>query len=147
MRWSGYTLALVGSLGLSHTLLRRGHPRIDVAFGLFPARTRAALHVLALALATMSGFALFMTAHALGEFGQALRFSAVANTPLQTPLWIPQGMWVLGTGFFALTAAILTIHGALLLRADPARVSSLYGPVTVEDEVRDYTGAAPEGKV
>jgi len=31
--------------------------------------------------------------------------------------------------------------------AQTRRVSSLYGPVTVEDEVRDYTGAAPEGKV
>lgn len=144
----GYTLALVGSLGLSHTLLRRGHPRIDVAFGLFPARMRAALHVLA--LAAMAGFALFMTVHALAELGQAVRFNAVTNTPLQTPLWAPQGLWAFGTGFFALTAAVMTAHAALLLFSDPARATALYGPATVEEEVAEYThdasaGAAREG--
>lgn len=141
----GYTLALVGSLGLSHTLLRRGHPRIDVAVGLFPARMRAVLHVLA--LGTMAGFAVFMTVHALGELGEALRFNAVTNTPLQTPLWVPQGLWAFGTGFFALTATVLTVHAALLLREDPARVAALYGPVTVEEEVREYTGDAPAREV
>ncbi len=134
----GYTLALVGSLGLSHTLLRRGHPRIDVAFGLFPPRMRAMLHVLA--LATMAVFAVFMTVHAVGELGEALRFNAVTNTPLQTPLWVPQGLWAFGTGFFALTAATLTVHGALLLGADPARVTALYGPVTVEENTGDAPG-------
>lgn len=140
----GYALALVGSLGLSHTLLRRGHPRIDVAFGLFPARMKAALHVLA--LAAMAGFAIFMTVHAVGELGQSLRFNAITNTPLQTPLWVPQGLWVFGTGFFALTATILTVHGALLLGSDPGRVTALYGPVTVDEEVREYTGDAHREK-
>jgi TRAP-type C4-dicarboxylate transport system permease small subunit len=139
----GYTLALVGSLGLSHTLLRRGHPRIDVAFGLFPARMRAVLHVLA--LASITAFAVFMTVHAWGELAQALRLNAVTNTPLQTPLWVPQGLWAFGTAFFALTASALTVHAALLLGSDPVRVSALYGPVTVEEEVAEYTHDAPAG--
>jgi TRAP-type C4-dicarboxylate transport system permease small subunit len=36
----GYTLALTGSLGLAYTLIRRGHPRIDIGFRFF-GRARA----------------------------------------------------------------------------------------------------------
>lgn len=135
----GYTLALIGSLGLSYTLIRRGHPRIDLAFRFFPARMRAGLHVLA--LAAIAGFALFMTDHAIGDFRETLTFGTVTNTPLQTPLWVPQAIWVFGTGFFALTASVLTVHAALLFVHQPARVEKLYGPITVDEEVGEYIHA------
>lgn len=137
----GYTLALVGSLGLSYTLLRRGHPRIDIAFRVFPRRLRAVLHVLA--LATMAGFAIFMTRHAMGELSETLAFGTITNTPLQTPLWVPQSVWVFGTGFFAVTAAALTVHGLVLLLTDSARVEALYGPMTVEEELQEYIHETP----
>jgi hypothetical protein len=68
-----------------------------------------------LALATLTGFALFMSEHAIGEFRGTLAFGTVTNTPLQTPLWVPQVFWVLGTCFFALTALVMTVHGILLI--------------------------------
>ncbi|WP_417724439.1 TRAP transporter small permease [Salipiger sp.] len=133
----GYVLAFVGSLGMALTLLDRAHPRIDIFFRVFPAGLRAVLHVLALAV--MAGFALFMTWQALSEFRQTVRFGAITNTPLQTPLWVPQIVWLAGTAFFALTACILMVHGLLLLRRDRARIERLYGPPTVEEEVASYT--------
>lgn len=133
----GYTLALTGSLGLAFTLARRGHPRIDIGFRLFPARMRQVLHVMA--LATLTVLALFMTQHAIGEFRNTLAFGSVTNTPLQTPLWVPQIFWVAGTGFFALTALIMTIHGTMLIasgRGDQAE--RRYGPLTVEEELEEF---------
>lgn len=143
----GYTLALIGSLGLSHTLLHRGHPRIDIALRHFPVRLRAVLHVVA--YAAMSGFAIFMMTHAITEFGETLKFGTVTNTPLQTPLWIPQSMWIAGIGVFAASALICTLHAAwLLLRGERQALEAAYGTPSVEDEVQDYVGgdhpAAPE---
>lgn len=140
----GYTLALVGSLGLAYTLMRRGHPRIDIAFKHFPARMQAALHVLS--LATIAGFALFMTRHAYGELSETLAFGTITNTPLQTPLWVPQTFWVAGTAFFALAAIAMTVHGALLFFSSPDRVGNYYGPLTVKEEVLEYVSETAPGE-
>ena len=133
----GYTLALTGSLGLAYTLIRRGHPRIDIGFRFFPPRMRQVLHVVA--LATLSALALFMSDHAIEEFRGTLAFGSITNTPLQTPLWVPQVFWVAGTVFFAMTALAMTGHGAMLLWQGRGReVEGLYGPLTVDEELDEY---------
>lgn len=138
----GYVLAFAGSLGLSWTLLKRGHPRIDIFFRFLPNILRDALHVLA--QAGIAALAVFMTVQASGELGETLRFGAVTNTPLQTPLWVPQGIWLLGTGFFALTACATTAHALILFFTDRAAVTRFFGPMTVEEEVGEYVDI-PEG--
>lgn len=133
----GYTLALTGSLGLAYTLIRRGHPRIDIGFRFFPPRMRQVLHVVA--LATLTGFALFMSQHAIDEFRGTLAFGTVTSTPLQTPLWVPQIFWVAGVCFFALTAFVMTLHGVVLIASGRgAEAETLYGPLTVEEELEEY---------
>ena len=135
----GYVLAFVGSLGMALTLLRRGHPRIEIFFRFFPPGLRAALH--ALAQAAMAGFAIFMAWHAWGELETTLRFGAITNTPLQTPLWVPQSVWLAGTVFFAVAACLTALHAAILLATDRTAIEARYGAPRVEDEVRQYTGS------
>ena len=132
----GYVLAFVGSLGMALTLLRRGHPRIDLFFRFFPHVLRDFLHVLA--LLTIAVFAVFMTWHAWGELASSIRFGAITNTPLQTPLWVPQAIWVAGMVFFALTACLVTAHAALLFITDRKSVSRHYGSPSVEEEIGHY---------
>ena len=132
----GYVLAFVGSLGMALTLLRRGHPRIDLFFRFFPPLLRDALH--ALAQITMAGFAAFMAWHAWGELQATLRFGAITNTPLQTPLWVPQAVWLGGMVFFALTAIATMVHALLLLFTNPSAVATFYGSPTVSEEVGQY---------
>lgn len=139
----GYVLAFVGSLGMALTLLRRGHPRIDIFFRFFPRALCDVLHVLA--QATIAGFAIFMSWHALGELQSTIRFGSITNTPLQTPLWVPQAVWLAGMGFFALTACVTTAHAALLLLADRGAIARRYGPSTVEEEVEHYIGGEEAG--
>jgi len=134
----GYVLAFVGSLGMALTLLRRGHPRIDLFFRFFPAKIAVGLHVLA--QIGIAALALFMSWHAWAELQTTLRFGAVTNTPLQTTLWVLQAIWVAGTAFFALTACLTSVHAIALLVLAPERVMHFYGPVTVEEEVSHYTG-------
>ncbi|WP_299476845.1 TRAP transporter small permease [uncultured Roseibium sp.] len=135
----GYVLAFVGSLGMALTLLRRGHPRIELFFRFFPQAMRDGLH--ALAQLTMAGFALFMAWHAWGELQTTLRFGAITNTPLQTPLWVPQAVWLAGMVFFAVTACLTSVHILTLLVTDRRSIERCYGPYTIEQEVRQYTGA------
>lgn len=134
----GYVLAFVGSLGMALTLLRRGHPRIDLFFRFFPKVVGDVLHVLA--QVTIAGLAIFMTWHAWVELQTTLRFGSITNTPLQTPLWVPQAVWVTGMAFFAIAACLTTGHAFYLLIRNRALVASFYGPVTIEEEVDSYVG-------
>lgn len=138
----GYVLALCGSLGLSWALLNRGHPRIDLGFRFFPRPLRNVLHVLA--QGTIFLFALFMTWHAVAEFRTTLKFDAVTNTPLQTPLWLPQVFWLLGLCLFTLTALSNTLHGIWLMSRTPNEVSRHYGPSSVAEEVGEYVAPAKD---
>lgn len=132
----GYVLAFVGSLGMALTLLRRGHPRIEIFFRFFPALLRDGLHVLA--QLAMAGFAIFMAWHAWGELQATLRFGAITNTPLQTPLWVPQSVWLAGMVFFAFTACLTSLHALVLLASDRGAIEARYGTPTVEEEVGAY---------
>ncbi len=132
----GYVLAFVGSLGMALTLLRRGHPRIELFFRFFPQVLRDVLHVLA--QVSMAAFAVFMAWHAWGELQTTLRFGAITNTPLQTPLWVPQAVWLTGMVFFALTACLASVHAIVLLLTDRPFVERRYGSPTVEEEVSQY---------
>ena len=139
----GYVLAFVGSLGMALTLLRRGHPRIDLFFRFFPKGVGDVLHVLA--QITIAGLAVFMSWHAWTELQTTLRFGSITNTPLQTPLWVPQAVWVAGMAFFALTACLTSGHAIYLLLRHRASVAKVYGPVTVEEEVGVYMNSDAQG--
>lgn len=140
----GYVLAMVGSLGMSHVLHRREFTRIDLAFRLFSIGLQRLLHVVA--YVSLAGMVLFLAYHAQGTLNETLLFQSRANTPLQTPLWIPQGLWVLGIWFFALNAVLQALRAVVLLISDPARVEREYGTVKIESELADYTGAGPDTK-
>lgn len=138
----GYVLAFVGSLGMALTLLRRGHPRIDLFFRFFPRLAGDVLHVLA--QVTIAGLAIFMTWHAWSELQTTLRFGSITNTPLQTPLWVPQAIWVFGTAFFGITACLTSAHAIYLLARNRPFVTRFYGPVTIDEEVSQYVGDTKE---
>jgi TRAP-type C4-dicarboxylate transport system permease small subunit len=139
----GYTLALVGSLGMAHVLARREFTRIDLAFRYLPAAARRVLH--ALAHLALAGVVLFFAWHAWLTLDETLLFSTRANTPLQTPLWIPQGLWAFGMAFFALNAVIHALRSAVMLVAAPGRVEAEYGCSGIQEEV-DTALAAQEGR-
>lgn len=135
----GYTLAVVSAFGFANTLLVKGHTRVDFLLGRLPGRARAALNALAYALlACLAAFAAWRGWAVLSE---SLEFQSRANSPLQTPLWLPQSAWLAGLAVFAAAAGAMAAHALLLLLTDWRRVNSLYGPLTVEEEVDVEVGA------
>jgi TRAP-type C4-dicarboxylate transport system permease small subunit len=143
--FGGYVLAIVGSLGLAYVQAERGFTRIDLALPYFPAPVRRALHVLA--YLTLAGFAVFMAWYALVEFRETWLFESRAATPLQTPLWIPQGLWLAGVLIFALSAVGHAVLAARYAVREPATLDRQYGARTIEDELDEFRASQhPSGR-
>lgn len=129
----GYTLAVMTAFGFSYALLNRSHTRVDIFLTMAPPRVQAALNVLA--MASLAAMAFFAALRAVAELGESITFMSVSSSPLQTPLWLPQGLWFLGLAVFAGTAAALAAHAIYLLTKDWPAVNRFYGPPTIEEEV------------
>lgn len=138
-----YALAVLGAVGYSWTLVCRGHTRIDLLLGRLPAPVQALLNVVA--LAALAGFALFMAWQAWLAYSETLEYRSIANSPLRTPLWIPQTPWLAGQVLFALVSVLLAAHAFYLLFVDRRRLNRSYGPPTLEEEVREGVAAAVDG--
>lgn len=140
---SGYTLAIVAALSFSHALLMRAHTRIDFLIVKLGPGIRAWLNMLAMAtLALLALFALWKGAPVLLE---SIEFNSHSTSPLQTPMWLPQGAWLAGLALFALCAAALALHAVwLLVRRDHSKLNRLYGPPSLDEEIEREVGALEE---
>jgi len=137
---AGYALAISTSWGLPYALLRRANIRIDFIYLRLPPRLTAWLDLAG--LLAMAGFMVFVTWFAAALWLESIEMRAAANTPLGTPLMVPQGIWVMGLVLFLLAVAVLIARVlALLIRGDADGVSRDAGIRTVEEEVRDEVGA------
>lgn len=110
---SGYALAVASSWALSYGLYTQSHIRIDVVYRHLRVQIRAVLDavaliavvVLALVLALYGGFVLI----------ESVEFGARANTPLRTPLWIPQSLWLAGLAVFTISSLLMLLEVLLCL--------------------------------
>lgn len=134
-----YTLAVVSAFGFASALTVKAHTRVDFLVGRLPAFPRAVLNALAyVLLAAMAGYAAWRGWAVLDE---SIEFQAHANSPLQTPLWIPQSAWMLGMGLFAAAAGAMAAHAVLLLVFSWRQVNRFYGPLTLEEEIETEVSA------
>jgi len=136
----GYALAMVGSLGMAYVLSQREFTRIDLFYRYMPLVVQRILHVTA--YVALASVVVFFSWHAWLTLSDTLLFQSRANTPLQTPLWIPQGLWAFGMAFFALSAVLHALRATLLLLIAPHRVEQEYGGVRIEDEVQQFMDSA-----
>lgn len=133
----GYVLAIVASLGFALVLFERGFTRIDLLIARLP---RPAVRVLDVAAyVSLAAVAVFFAQRALLAYSDTWRFDTHVNSPLQTPLWIPQGIWVVGMGFFALCAVLYALRAVVLLFTEPEALSADYGTVSLAEEVNEIT--------
>ena len=133
-----YTLAVFSTLSFGWALVNKAHTRVDFLIGALPAWPRAILNAAAYLL--LAAFAIYVAWRGWHVLEESLEFQARANSPLQTPLWIPQSAWLAGLVMFAIAAGAMAAHAVLLL-ARPARLNALYGPMTLAEEVEAEAGA------
>ena len=149
---SGYAMAIVSAAGFTYTLTERAHMRITLAFPYLPKVVCGVLHVVA--LITLAAMAIFCAVRGLAEVQASLGSHKGdwmdpvnwrhANTPMQTPLWIPQALWFIGLAVFAAAASGAALHGAVLLLRDRVRLEQLYGPQSLDEEIETETQLARE---
>ena len=135
----GYTLAIVGAVGFSYTLITRGHTRIDFLVSKLPERGRSLLNTSA--MVTLAGMAVFAVLRGWVVLSESIEFQSHSTTPLQTPMWVPQSLWLTGWALFAVVAVYMAGHCLkLLVRGSHSEVNTFYGPQTLAEEIESEAG-------
>ena len=63
---------------------------------------------------------------------------ARANTPLGTPVWIPQALWLLGLVWFSVAVVLMSLRVLLgLLSGQMNDVQRLAGSPTLDEQIRE----------
>lgn len=133
---SSYALAISCTWGFSFALFRKSHIRIDVLYCRLPQFGRFCLDIfsnilLLFYVSILSYFAFIVVKTSVVKL-------STANTPLATPMWIPQSLWLTGLLFFAVTIFLIlagTIYN--LLRGDQAAAAIISGISTLDEEIEE----------
>lgn len=131
----GYVVACVVGFGGALATLDRAHTRIDLLLERLPAGLRALLNVAAaLSLAAMAGF---LALRGWATMQESVEYRSLSGTPLQTPLWAPQAVWVAGLAFFAAVALTAALHAVALLALDRGALNRRYGARSLNEEIAE----------
>lgn len=131
---TGYIMAVSTSWCFAHTLLCKAHIRIDALYLNFPTKVRAALDLLA--LLAMALFCVLVVGAVFDVAYASFADGATANTPLGTPLWIPQTLWLAGLTWFGFVVCLLTLRVILALcQGDIDGVQALAGSPTLDEQI------------
>ena len=139
---SGYAFAISTSWSLAFVVLHRGNVRVDALYQRFPVRVSAVLDWLS--LVALGVFMVFLTYYASFVVDTSWTQSSAANTPLATPLWIPQGLWFLGLVWMCLVLALMLVRASVaLVTGDTPTIKGLCGVRSAEEEAEEEaeTGA------
>lgn len=131
---TGYIMAVSTSWCFAYTLLCKAHIRIDALYLTFPTRVRAALDLLALLAMTL--FCVLVVDAVFSVAYDSFANSATANTPLGTPLWIPQTLWLGGLVWFSFVVCLLALRVIFaMFQGDIDGIQALAGSPTLDEQI------------
>ena len=136
---SGYALAIVSVWAFSYALIHKGHIRIEL---FYTRRSKFGKRILdLLSLASLAVFMAFLTFFSYQVLSTSILRLSRANTPLQTPLWIPQSLWFLGIVFFLLLILFyLSFSVKWFFQKNYSAVEALIGLPDIEEEIKEDSG-------
>lgn len=115
---SSYILGICISWTLAYVLYEKMHIRIDFFYNKLSSAIKPYLDLLSMAFTLL--FISFLSYYALNVLLTSIEKNSTANTPLGTPLWIPQSLWVFGFLFFVLVVFVLLFKGIIsFLKKEP----------------------------
>ena len=130
---SGYVLAIGLAWGFSFALVNRAHVRVDAAIRLLPSKVLAWVDLIA--MAALTWYAALLVIHGWEVFYQSWSRRAKAMTPLLTPMWIPQGLWLAGLGIFLVSCMVFLAYSLWFVATGRLREArALIGTVSAEEE-------------
>lgn len=130
---AGYAMAIATTWSFSYVLLTRGNVRVDALYIHLPGKLDIVLDLVA--VIGLGGFAVLLARYGYEVFATSWELGSRSNSALKVPLWIPQGLWLLGLGQLVLTAALLFVRAVtLLLQGKSDEFKRLLGAKTIEEE-------------
>jgi TRAP-type C4-dicarboxylate transport system permease small subunit len=133
---AGYALALGTAWALAAALVERAHIRIDSLYVLLPRRLRFLMDVAGLVL--LVAFFGLVAWHAWSMVAQSWAAQSRSQSALQTPIVIPQFIWLLGLLVFVAIGLLLLVYAMLLAaRGKHAAVAQAIGTRSAEEEVEE----------
>lgn len=141
---AGYALAIAGAWGLSMALLSRSHIRIDTVYVRVKSRAvRAALDVLS--VAAFAVFAALVAWHGWGVLRLSYESGSRSQSALETPLAIPQAVWLAGLAFFVAVALLLLARALVAwARGDLDSLFRLIGSKSATVEAKEEIAAVEQ---
>ncbi|OZI82368.1 TRAP transporter small permease subunit [Bordetella genomosp. 6] len=137
---SSYAFAISTSWALAFATLQRANVRVDVVYQYLPVRVSAVLDWIA--LVALGVFMVFMTYYAYEVVQTSWAQKSTANTPLATPLWVPQGLWALGLAWMCVTVALMLVRAsAALITGDLDLVKEICGVRSAQEEAEEEAAA------
>jgi TRAP-type C4-dicarboxylate transport system permease small subunit len=133
---SGYAFAISTTWAFAFVVLERANVRVDILYQYFSVRIAGFIDWLSLvALATFLGV---MTRYAYEVLATSWVQNSTANTPLATPLWIPQGLWLIGLLWMSVVLIFMLVRSSIaLVKGDLATVRKIAGIKFSIDEARE----------
>ncbi len=104
---SGYAMAIATSWGMSYALTNLTHVRIDLVRARGSAPVRAWFD--AVSILSLATVAVTIGYRGWPVLAKSIKNGSTANTTLETPLWIPQSLWMAGWLWFALSGVVLAV--------------------------------------
>lgn len=136
---TGYVMAISASWAFAYTLMRKAHIRIDALYLQFPVSVRGVLDLVA--LLSLALFCVLVVGAAFGVTEHSFTGGARANTPLGTPVWIPQALWLLGLIWFSVAVVLMSLRVLLgLIGGHVDEVQWLAGSPTLDEQISDEKG-------
>lgn len=134
---SNYALAISASWAFGYALLVKAHIRIDLVTTRLPDMGRAVLNFIA--LLAIGYLALGFAQSFFHIFMRSWSRGSTSITTLQTPLWIPQGLFLLGIGFFIFVTVLLMLRllVAAFVERDFMTADRIAGAMTIKEETED----------
>lgn len=133
---SSYAFAISTAWALAFATLQRANVRVDVLYQYFPVRVSALMDWIA--LVALGIFMVYLTYFAMEMVQTSWGSNSTANTPLATPLWIPQGLWLLGLAWMCITVALMLVRASLaLVTGDLELVKEICGVRSTQEEAEE----------
>jgi TRAP-type C4-dicarboxylate transport system permease small subunit len=137
---SSYAFAIGTSWSLAFVTLQRANVRVDVVYQYLPVRLSAVIDWLA--LASLGVFMVVLTRYVYDMVESSWAQNSAANTPLGTPLWIPQGLWFLGMAWMCVMVALMLLRASIaLVTGDIATVKAIGGVRSSQEEAEEEAEA------
>jgi TRAP-type C4-dicarboxylate transport system permease small subunit len=137
---SSYAFAISTSWAFAFATLQRANVRVDVLYQYLPVRLSAVLDWLS--VVALGVFMVMLTYHAYDVAATSWTQNSAANTPLATPLYIPQGLWLLGLIWMCLVLALMLVRSSVALvtgRFDD--VKAIAGVRSTQEEAEEEAAA------